>query len=88
MRKRPQRKCLVSNEMFDKDQLVRVVRTPDKKVIVDKTGKANGRGAYIKLSHQNIEKAKVSNVFKKALQVEIPNNIYEELETILNEEKR
>ena len=85
MRKTPKRKCLASNEMFEKNELVRVVRTPDKQVVVDTTGKANGRGAYLKLSKENIEKAKVKQVFKRALQIEIPDEIYLELEELLND---
>ncbi len=85
MKKTPQRKCLVSNEMFDKKDLIRVVRTPDKVVVVDTTGKANGRGAYLKLSKENIEKAKMKQVFKRALQIEIPDEIYLELEELLND---
>ena len=85
MRKTPMRKCLISNQMFDKNELVRVVRTPDKEVIVDLSGKANGRGAYLKLSKENIEKAKQKNVLKRALQVDIPDEIYKELESHLND---
>lgn len=85
MRKTPKRKCLASNEMFEKNELVRVVRTPDKQVVVDTTGKANGRGAYLKLSKENIEKAKVKQVFKRALQIDIPAEIYLELEELLND---
>ena len=84
MKKTPQRKCLISNEMFDKNELARIVRTPEKDVIVDLKGKANGRGAYIKLSLENIEKAKKKNVLARALQVEIPDSIYEELESLLS----
>lgn len=85
MRKVPMRKCLVSNEMFEKKDLIRVVRTPNKEVIVDTTGKANGRGAYLKLSKENIEKAKKTNVLKRALQVEIPEDVYLALEELLDE---
>lgn len=84
MKKTPQRKCLISNEMFDKNELVRIVRTPEKDVIVDLKGKANGRGAYIKLSLENIEIAKKRNVLARALQVEIPDSVYEELESLLS----
>lgn len=84
MRKTPMRKCLVSNEMFEKKELIRIVRTPDKKVIVDLSGKANGRGAYLKLSRENIEKAKSRNVLQRALQVEIPEEIYVKLEELLH----
>lgn len=84
MRKTPKRKCLVSNEMFEKNELIRIVRTPDKEVIVDTSGKANGRGAYLKLSKENIEKARNKKVFQRALQVEIPDRIYVELEELLH----
>lgn len=84
MRKTPQRKCLVSNQMFDKNELIRVVRTPEKDVIIDTTGKANGRGAYLKLTIENIESAKKRNVLKHALKVDIPDEIYEQLEGMLN----
>ncbi len=85
MRKVIRRKCLVTNEMYDKRELVRVVRTPDQNVIVDTTGRANGRGAYIKLSKENIELAKSKDVFKKALNVEIDDDIYKQLESLINE---
>lgn len=84
MRKTPQRKCLVSNEMFDKTELVRVVRTPDKEVIVDTTGKANGRGAYLKLSKENIDSAKKRKVLNHALKVDIPEEIYDLLVSMLD----
>ena len=84
MRKTPKRKCLVSNEMFDKKDLIRVVRTPDKDVIVDESGKANGHGAYLKLSKENIKKAKKSNVLARALKVDIPSEVYDKLEEISN----
>ena len=43
----PQRTCIVCREKFDKRRLTRIVRTPDEGVIVDFTGKRNGRGAYL-----------------------------------------
>lgn len=86
MKKTPQRKCLVSNQMYDKNELTRIVRTPDRDVVVDSTGKANGRGAYLKLSAENIALAKKKNVLSRALQVEIPESIYEELERLIDHE--
>lgn len=85
MKKTPKRKCLVTNEIFDKKDLIRIVRTPDKEVIVDVSGKTNGRGAYLKLSNENIKKAKERNVLSRALQVDIPESVYLELEAILND---
>jgi predicted RNA-binding protein YlxR (DUF448 family) len=43
----PQRTCIVCREKFDKRRLTRIVRTPDEGVVVDFTGKQNGRGAYL-----------------------------------------
>ena len=43
----PQRTCVVCREKFDKRRLTRIVRTPDEGVVVDFTGKRNGRGAYL-----------------------------------------
>lgn len=44
---KPQRTCIICREMKDKRELIRVVRTPEKNVVIDPTGKANGRGAYL-----------------------------------------
>lgn len=84
MKKIPQRTCLVTREKLDKKDLIRVVRTPAQNVIIDKTGKANGRGAYLKKDLDVIEKAKKSKALDKALNVEIPNEIFDELTKIIN----
>ena len=47
-KKIPLRSCVVTREKLPKQELIRVVRTPEGSVIVDTTGKANGRGAYLK----------------------------------------
>lgn len=44
---KPQRTCIICRETKDKRDLIRVVRTPDGKLIVDPSGKVNGRGAYL-----------------------------------------
>ncbi|MDE5539028.1 MAG: YlxR family protein, partial [Bacilli bacterium] len=48
MKKIPMRTCVVTREKLEKRDLLRIVRTPDGEVITDETGKANGRGAYLK----------------------------------------
>lgn len=79
MKKIPQRTCLVTREKLDKKNLIRIVRTPEQNVIIDETGKANGRGAYLKKDLDVVEKAKKSKVLDKALNVVVPNEIFEEL---------
>lgn len=85
MRKEPLRKCLATNEKLAKKDLVRVVRNNEGKVFVDLTGKANGRGAYIKKSLDAIEIAKKRKCFQRALECEIDDSIFEELIKIINE---
>ncbi len=79
MKKIPMRTCVVTREKLEKKDLLRVVRTPDGKVIVDDTLKSNGRGAYLKKDISVIEKAKTSKILDKHLEVTVPFNIYEDL---------
>ena len=83
MRKEPLRKCLATNERLAKKDLVRVVRNNEGKVFVDLTGKANGRGAYIKKSLEAIEIARKKKCFNRALECEVDDSIYEELINIV-----
>lgn len=85
LKKKPMRMCTVTRERFEKKELIRVVRTPDGEVKVDITGKLNGKGAYLKLSKEVILKAKKSKALDRALEVEIPDNIYEGLESLIEE---
>lgn len=80
MRKIPLRKCLATNEQLPKKELIRVVRNKEGEVFVDPTGKQNGRGAYLKRSHKAFEIAKKKKLLERALDVSIPDVIFEELE--------
>ena len=82
-RKIPMRTCVVTKEKYEKRELVRVVRTPLGNVLVDQTGKQNGKGAYLKKSLEVFEKAKKSKILNRVLEVEVPESIYEELESLL-----
>ena len=73
------RTCVISKEVCEKKDLIRVVRTPEHSVIVDLKGKANGRGAYLKKDKEVILKAKKNKVLDKKLEVEVPEEIYLEL---------
>ena len=78
LKKIPMRTCVVTKEKCEKRDLIRIVRTPDGEVIVDSTGKANGRGAYLKKEIEVIKKAQNSKILEKVLEVEIPSSVYEE----------
>jgi predicted RNA-binding protein YlxR (DUF448 family) len=79
MKKIPMRSCVVTHEKCEKKDLLRIVRTPEKDVIIDETGKANGRGAYLKKDREVINKAKQTKVLEQVLEVSIPDSVYEEM---------
>ena len=66
---RPQRTCIACRDVKDKRELIRVVRTPEEKVVVDPTGKANGRGAYLCRQASCWEKSLEKNILGRALKV-------------------
>ena len=82
-RKIPMRTCVITKEKCEKKDLVRVVRTPEGEVVIDLTGKKNGRGAYLKKDKEVIEKASKNKVLDRILEVEINDSIYEELKGLV-----
>ena len=74
------RTCVVTGEKLSKKDLIRVVRTPEGNVIIDITGKANGRGAYLKKDIEVFKKAKNSKILNKHLEVDVDDAIFDELE--------
>lgn len=78
-KKIPQRKCVVTNEMKPKKELIRIVRNKEGEVFVDPTGKKNGRGAYLSSDPHVIEKAEKTGILSRQLDAEIDPSIYEEL---------
>lgn len=83
MKKIPMRSCVVTLEKCEKRDLIRVVRDNTGRVFVDLTGKANGRGAYLKRDLEVIKRAKKNKILDRRLEVEIPDSIYEELESMI-----
>ena len=83
MKKMPERTCIVTKEKTLKKDLLRVVRDKEGNVSVDTTGKANGRGAYLKRDADVINKAKETKILDKALEVNIPDSVYEEMLNII-----
>ncbi len=79
-KKIPMRMCCGCGEMYEKRQLVRVVRSPEGEVSLDLTGKAAGRGAYICRSAECLKKAIKSGRISRTLQVNIPEEIYSRME--------
>jgi len=78
-RKVPLRKCLGCNEMKPKKELIRIVRSPEGKVDIDKAGKAPGRGCYICPSIQCLEAAIKAKRVEKALEVPVDEEVFKRL---------
>ncbi len=83
VKKIPMRTCVVTKESLPKKELLRIVRTPEGDILVDETGKSNGRGAYIKKDLSVLESARKSKILEKRLECEIEDSVYEEIKNIL-----
>lgn len=79
-RKIPLRKCVVTNEMKPKSELIRIVRSPEGEVTIDYTGKKSGRGAYISNNEECFQVAKKKDILSRHLNVKVSNEIYDALE--------
>ena len=74
------RQCLGCREMKPKKELIRVVRSPEGNISLDFKGKASGRGAYVCPSSQCLKKAIKAKALERALNTQIPPEIYQSLE--------
>lgn len=79
VKKVPLRTCVITKEQLPKQELLRVVRTPEGEVKVDLTGKLNGRGAYICNSLECIEKCIKSKALNRTFQMNVNPEVYEKL---------
>ena len=78
-KKVPLRKCAICGEQKAKSELIRVVRTPEHEIALDKTGKKNGRGVYMCRSFECLKKARKNGRLASSLECPIPENVYDEL---------
>lgn len=78
-KKIPMRQCIGCREMKEKKNLIRVIRTPDGELLLDVTGKQNGRGAYICHNPECMAKAEKSKALERSFQMAIPGEVYERL---------
>ena len=80
VRKQPVRKCTCCGEHFPKNELIRVVRTPEGDIVLDEVGKKSGRGAYICKSAACLKKARKARRLETSLECSIPDEVYGKLE--------
>ena len=83
MKKQPQRTCMGCNEKKDKKDLIRIVKNKQNEINIDKTGKLEGRGAYICDSITCLEKAIKTKRIEKVFEQKIPDEIYERLRGVM-----
>lgn len=78
-KKIPMRKCVATGERFPKKELLRVVRTPEGTLTIDKTGRTNGHGAYLKKDPEAVQLAKKKGSLASALEMQIPEDFWAEI---------
>ena len=79
-RKIPQRKCIVCGSLKDKKDLLRIVNNKEEGILIDESGKVNGRGAYVCKDESCIKGLRKSNKLNQAFKMKIDDDVYEELE--------
>lgn len=87
VKKIPLRTCVVTKEKLPKKELLRIVRTKEKTLEVDLTGKLNGRGAYIKKDSEVVMIAKNKKLLDRHLEVEVPQEFYNKILEVISEEE-
>lgn len=85
-KKIPVRQCVGCGEMKNKKEMMRVLRTPEGETVLDKTGKKNGRGAYLCISKECLQKARKNKGLERFFKMSIPNEVYDSLEKEFDEE--
>lgn len=78
-KKVPMRKCISCGEMIGKKGAVRIVRTPEGEIVLDKTGKMNGRGAYLCRDLNCFSAAKKGKKLERSFKRQISEEIYEKI---------
>lgn len=87
-RKIPQRKCIACQKRGDKKKLERIVKNKEGEIFVDPSGKANGRGAYVHLSEDCIERAHKHHLIERSFKTSIPDSVFEQLREELSKSEQ
>ncbi len=84
-KKSPMRKCVGCQEMKNKKEMIRIIRTAENEFMLDATGKRNGRGAYICPRKECFDRAVKSRGLERSFKQAIPEEVYESLEKEMRE---
>lgn len=79
-KKIPMRQCVGCGEMKSKKEMMRVLKTPEEEIVLDVTGKKNGRGAYLCKSGACLLKARKNKGLERSFKMSIPNEVYDNLD--------
>ncbi len=79
-KKIPQRKCIVCGNLYDKNDLLRVVKNKEMGIVIDESGKLNGRGAYICKNNECLKDVRKNNKLNRVFKQKVDDKLYEELE--------
>lgn len=80
VRKIPMRKCVGCGEMRSKKEMMRVLKTTEDEIVLDTTGRKNGRGAYLCCNKACLMQAMKNKGLERSLKMAIPQSVYENLE--------
>ena len=78
-KKIPMRQCIGCGEMKSKKELLRILRTQEEEILLDATGRKNGRGAYISPNAECLKRAKKSKGLERSFKMKIDEEIYDSL---------
>ena len=84
-KKIPMRQCVGCQEMKSKKEMLRVLKTAEDEIVLDATGRKNGRGAYLCFSKECLAKARKNKGLERSLKMAIPSAVYDSLEKELDE---
>ena len=79
-KKIPMRQCVGCGSMKTKKEMMRVLKTAEDGIILDTTGKKNGRGAYLCVSMECLQMARKNRGLERSFKMSIPNEVYDNLE--------
>ena len=85
-RREPLRKCIATGEMLPKESLLRIVKNKQGEVFVDSTGKAHGRGAYVKKEKSALKMLKKKNMLDRAFKMKVDPSVYDACLEALDDE--
>ena len=83
VRKVPMRQCIGCQEMKSKKEMMRILRTTENEIVLDTTGRKNGRGAYLCKNPECLRKAIKSRGLERSFKMAIPQEVYDRLEKVM-----